>query len=122
MLVTTLHKKIKNTKPKSEVADMIKKMRAEDEKLVKGQFEFIEAEGGFFSFTYRKYPGDPIEVYQLIHGEICTIPMGIVKHLNGTKKKIRRYKDVEQPPTGNVKTPREFITTSRIRFIPVDFL
>jgi hypothetical protein len=101
---------------------MIKKMRAEDEKMVKGQFEFTEAEGGFFSFTYRKYPGDPIQTFQLIHGEICTIPMGIVKHLNGTKKKIRRYSNVEQPASGAVKTPREFETMSRVRFVPSEFL
>ena len=33
---------------------MIKAMRKEDEKLVRGQFEFTEAEGGSFDFTYRK--------------------------------------------------------------------
>ena len=96
MRVIELNKKMKNTKSKAEVDAMIKKMKAEDEKLVKGQFEFVEAEGGFFEFSYRMYPGTQIQTFQLIHGEICEIPMGIVKHLNGTKKKIRRYKDVEQ--------------------------
>ena len=122
MQVTSLTRKIKNSKPKAEVDEMIKKMRKEDEKLVKGQFEFTEAEGGFFSFCYRIYPGDQIQTFQLIHGEICEIPMGIVKHLNGTKKKIRRYLNVEQPPVGGVRTPREFETMSRVRFVPSDFL
>jgi hypothetical protein len=48
--------------------------------------------------------------------------MGIVKHLNGTKKKIRRYSNVEQPASGAVKTPREFETMSRVRFVPSEFL
>ena len=122
MLVTSVSKKIRNTKPKAEVEAMIKKMRAEDEKLIKGMFEFTEAEGGFFVFSHRIYPGDPIMKYQLIHGEICTIPMGIVKHLNGTKKKIRRYSNVEQPSNGAVKTPREFETLSRVRFVPSEYL
>lgn len=122
MKVTEYRKKIVNTKSKAEVEAMIKKMRAEDEKLVKGMFEFTEAEGGFFEFCYRKYPGESITTYQLVHGEICTIPMGIVKHLNGTKKKVRRYSNVEQPPSGGVLTPKTYETTSRVRFVPEEFL
>lgn len=122
MRVIEINKKIVNHKPKAEVDAMIKKMRSEDEKLIKGMFEFTEAEGGFFKFTYRKYPGDRIQVYEFIHGEICTVPMGIVKHLNGTKKKIRRYSNVEQPSNGPVKTPREFESISRVRFVPSEFL
>lgn len=122
MEVRELRKKIKNTKPKAEVDEMIKKMRKEDDKLVKGQFEFTEAEGGFFEFSLRLYPGDQIQLFKLIHGEICTIPMGVVKHLNGTKKKIRRYKDVEQPVSGPVKTPKTYETISRVRFVPSDYL
>ncbi len=122
MEVISQVKKIRNHKPKAEVEAMIKKMRAEDEKLVKGQFEFVDAEGGYFQFTYRLYPGEPILTYTLVHGEICEIPMGIVKHLNNTKKKIRRYQNVEQPPKGQVFTPRTYDTTSRVRFVPVDFI
>lgn len=122
MEVRELRKKIKNHKPKAEVEAMIKQMRKEDEKLVKGQFEFVEAEGGFFEFALRLYPGDQIQLFTLVHGEICTIPMGVVKHLNGTKKKIRRYKDVEQMPTGPLRTPKTYETTSRVRFVPCDYL
>lgn len=122
MRVTTLTKKVKSTKSKAEVDEMIKKMRKEDEKLVKGMFEFTEAEGGFFKFCYRIYPGDKIETYEFIHGEICEIPMGIVKHLNGTKKKIRRYQNVEQAPQGGIRMPREIETISRVRFVPSEYL
>jgi len=122
MEVRELRKKIKNHKPKAEVEAMIKQMRKEDEKMVKGQFEFVEAEGGFFEFAYRIYPGDQIQQFTLIHGEICTVPMGIVKHLNGTKKKIRRYKDVEQPSSGALRLPKTYESISRVRFIPVDYL
>jgi len=122
MRVIELNKKVTNKKPKTEVEAMIKTMKKEDEKLVKGTFEFVEAEGGFFEFSYRVYPGDTIQTYQLVHGEVCEIPMGLVKHLNGTRKKIRRYMDVEQPATGAVKTPRTFETASRVRFIPQDYI
>ena len=122
MLVKSVSKRIINHKPKPEVDDMIKKMRKEDEKLVKGYFEFVEAEGGYFDFTYRIYPGDPIQHYTLVHGETCDLPIGVVKHLNGCKKKIRRYSNVEQAPTGATKMPKTFDTISRVRFVPVDFI
>ena len=48
--------------------------------------------------------------------------MGLVKHLNGCKKKVRRYKDVEQPAKGGVITPKTYETISRVRFIPLEFL
>lgn len=122
MRVIEFQKKTKNTKPKAEVEAMIKQMRKEDEKMVKGQFEFTEAEGGFFEFSLRLYPGDPIQTFQLVHGEICTIPMGVVKHLNGTKKKIRRYANVEQAPVGPIKEPKTYEKLSRVRFVPCEYL
>lgn len=122
MEVRSIQKKIVNHKSKAEVDSMIKKMRAEDEKLVKGKFEFTEAEGGFFQFSYRYYPGDMIQQFTFVHDEICTIPMGIVKHLNGSKKKIRRYKNIEQASSGPIKAPQHYDTISRVRFVPVEYL
>lgn len=122
MRVIELQKKMNNFKPKAEVDEMIRKMKKEDEKLVKGQFEFTEAEGGFFSFSYRIYPGDQIQTFQLLHGEICTIPMGLVRHLNGTKRKIARYSNVEQASDGPIKPLRQYETISRVRFTPYDYL
>ena len=67
------------------------------------------------------YPG-LIQKYTLIHGEICDLPMGLVKHLNNTYHKVRKYMNVEQPTNGAVKTPMTFDTRSRIRFVPVEFI
>ena len=57
---------------------------------------------------------------KMIHGEICDLPMGIVKHLNNTKKKIRRY-SVEMPANGQ-RVPRSYETVSRVRFTPTSVL
>jgi hypothetical protein len=113
--VVEYHKKQVNKKSKPEVEEMIKKMRKEDEKMVKGHFEFVEAEGGFFKFSHRTYPGEPISVIELLHGEICEIPMGLVRLLNNTKKKISRYADAE---LRDGKSLRTYETISRVRFIP----
>src|SRR6185369_8935379 len=110
MLVRSVNKKVINHKAKAEVDEMIKKMRKEDEKLVKGQFEFVEAEGGTFDFTYRIYPGDPIQHFTFVHGETCEVPMGVVKHLNNTKKKIRRHGNYEQANKGGIILPKPYDT------------
>ena len=120
MEVRELNKKQKNTLPAAERDELVKKMRKEDDKLRKGMFEFLDAQGGWLEFAYRKYPGEPIQMIKLIHGEICDLPMGIIKHLNNTKKKIRRY-NMELPSSG-ARPPRSYETVSRVRFTPTDVL
>jgi hypothetical protein len=120
MEVRELNKKQKNTLPASERDELVKKMRKEDDKLRKGMFEFLDAQGGWLEFAYRKYPGETIQMYKLFHGEICELHMGLVKHLNNTKKKIRRY-SMELPASGQ-RAPRSFETISRVRFTPMDVM
>lgn len=120
MEIREISKKMKKTLPQPERDELVKKCRKEDEKLITGMFEFIDAQGGWLDFTYRKYPGEPIQMIKLTHGEICDLPMGIVKHLNNTKKKVRRY-SMELPATGT-KAPRSFETISRVRFTPTAVL
>jgi len=105
-------------------ADLIKKARKEHDKLIKGMFEFIDAQGGWLEFGYRMFKGEPLQVIKLVHGEICELPMGIVKHLNNTKKKIRRFsaQNMGQVTEQVEKTPKIFETQSRVRFTPMDVL
>lgn len=116
MEVRELNKKVINTMPALEREEKIKKMRKEDEKMVDGRFEFVDAMGGWFEFAYRKYPGEPILMMKLIHDERTSLPMGIVRHLNNTVRKVRRY-SLEMPEKGGRPT-RSFTTQSRVRFIP----
>lgn len=106
--------------------ELLKKMRKDHEKLVKGKFEFLDAQGGWLEFNYRIFPEDMLVTYKFVHGEICEIPMGLVKHLNNTKKKVRNFgmdmgahRGNELPERG---LPSSFETTSRVRFTPVDVL
>jgi len=120
MEVREISKKPKNSLPPQERDELVKKKRKEDDKLVEGMFEFLDAQGGWLEFTYRVYPGESIQIIKLIHGEICDLPMGIIKHLNNTKKKVRRY-SMELPSSGQ-RTPRSFDTVSRVRFTPTAVL
>ena len=120
MLVREISKKQPNKMPEEQRVELIKKMRKEDDKLVNGMFEFLDAQGGWLEFGYRKYPGEPLQIIKLTHGEICDLPMGIVKHLNNTKKKVRRY-NLELPLNGKA-IPRSYESISRVRFTPVNVL
>ena len=121
MEVREINKKIRKTLPAQERDELVKKMRKEDEKMVNGMFEFLDAQGGWLEFSYRKYPGEPIQIIKIVHGEICDLPMGIIKHLNNTKKKVRRY-SMELPSNGSQRIPRSYETISRARFTPMAVL
>lgn len=120
MEVREISKKLKKSLPPQERDELVKKQRKEDDKLITGMFEFLDAQGGWLEFTYRKYPGEPIQIIRLVHGEICDLPMGMVKHLNNTKKKVRRY-NLELPGSG-ARMPRSYETISRVRFTPTNVL
>lgn len=121
MEVREIHKKKTNTMPPAEREARVKEMRKKDDKMVKGMFEFLDAQGGWLEFTHRIYPGEPIQILKIVHGEICDLPMGIVRHLNNTKKKVRRY-NLEIPADGGKKPPRSYETISRCRFTPMDMM
>ena len=120
MEVRELGKKVKHTMAQADREKLFKEERIKDDKTRTGMFEFLDAQGGWLDFTYRKYPGEPIRIIRLTHGEICDLPMGIIKHLNNTKKKVRRY-NLEIPSAGG-KPTRTFETISRVRFTPTDVL
>lgn len=103
----------------AKAKEMMAKMRKEGEKMQKGIFEFIDAQGGWFDFNYRFFPGDPITKIKIIHGEIVDLPMIVVKHLNNCYKKVR----VPSPERDEQGRPLKAATVtkiSRTRFIPVD--
>lgn len=120
MEVREIGKKHKNTMAPAERDKLLKEMRIADDKVRTGMFEFIDAQGGWLEFSYRKYPGEPVKIIKLIHGEICDLPMGIIRHLNNTKKKVRRY-NLELTASGG-KPARTFETISRVRFTPTDVM
>jgi len=126
MEVKEIKKKSMNTMDSVKYDELLKKTRKEHEKLVKGMFEFTEAEGGWFDFSCRFFKGEPLQTIRLIHGEICELPMGIVKHLNNTKKKVRRFdsgagRGLELLQNGR-GIPSSYTTESRVRFTPMDVM
>lgn len=118
VIIKEIYKKPMQKVPAEVYEEKVKKLRKEYEKPVKGMFEFLDAQGGWLDFVYRFFPGEPIQQIRLMHGEICELPMGIVKHLNNTKKKIRRF-DPQISENGR-GIPSSYETQSRVRFTPVD--
>lgn len=58
------------------------KQRVEESRLVKGIFQDNEVKGGFIKFPFKKFKGDPIEIYELKDGCEYEVPLSVVKHLN----------------------------------------
>lgn len=56
--------------------------RDKDREPVKGIFRFYEVPGGSVNFVYKAYKGDDVERYDLVDGQVYTIPLGVAKHLN----------------------------------------
>jgi hypothetical protein len=57
-------------------------MRDRDREVVKGRFKYYDCPGGEMKFSFKKYKGDSIEKYTLIDGQIYSLPLGVIKHLN----------------------------------------
>ena len=118
MEVKFLHKKSKSDVAPEKRDELLKKLRKEHDRLQKGVFEFVDAQGGYLDFTYRWFKDEPIATFRLIHGETCELPMGVIKHLRNTRKKIRKFgQDLTMIKNG---VPSTYETVLRISFTPID--
>jgi hypothetical protein len=118
--IKEIYKKKKDTVDLAQSKELMNKLRKEHEKLVKGMFEFIDAQGGWLDFAYRFFPEDNIMQIRLTHQEICELPMGIVKHLNNTYKKVRRFSNEIDPNARGI--PSTYEIQSRVRFTPINVM
>ena len=75
---------VKNITPdkKAAVKKSLKWQRDKDREMVKGIFRFYEVPGGSMSFVFKAYKEDPVERFDLIDGQIYSLPLGVAKHLN----------------------------------------
>ena len=67
---------------KIAAAKSLSKQQEKDREPVRGRFRFFEVQGGTMSFSYRCYKGEDVVRYDLVDGEIYTIPYGVARHLN----------------------------------------
>ncbi len=67
---------------KKEIAKNLKYLRDKNKEKVKGIFRFYEVPGGSMSFCFKEFKEDKVERYDLVDGQVCTIPLGVAKHLN----------------------------------------
>lgn len=56
--------------------------RDKDREMVRGKFIFHEVPGGCMSFVFKAYKGDEVERFDMVDGQIYTVPLGVAKHLN----------------------------------------
>lgn len=112
--------KLPSESERAAAKQKMEKLRKEGEKMMKGMFEFIDAQGGWLDFSYRFFPGEPCRTVKIYHGEIVDLPMCLVKHLNNVWKKIRVMPS--QISENGALTPSTTTRISRCRFTPMDVL
>jgi len=100
--------------------EIVKKMRKDFEKPVKGMFEFTDAQGGWFDFAWRFFPGENPKTYHFTHGEITEAPLGIVRHLNNTMRKVRTFASQQSGKHGEKVQYGPMEKFSRVKFIRMD--
>ena len=76
----------KNMKP--EHKKQLEAEKKEDARLVKA--EYMNSRGRHERLTkpYCRYAGDPIQIWHFIPGKTYEVPMGLVKEVNDSTKKI----------------------------------
>lgn len=113
--------KLPSESERAKAKTMMEKARKEGEKLMKGMFEFLDAQGGWLDFSYRFFPGEPVRTVRINHGEIVDLPMCLVKHLNNIWKKVR-IQERTLGEGGKLAAPAVFTKISRTRFTPMDVM
>src|SRR5882672_3876771 len=103
---------------KSLAKEKMEKLRKEGQKMIKGMFEFIDAQGGWLDFSYRFYPGEPVRTVHITHGEIVDLPKDLVKHLNNVYKKVRKMSP-QLDESGKALKMGVVERFSRTRFTPI---
>jgi hypothetical protein len=86
--VTEMDTKLKPESTKGNVTPKVnlRYQRDKDREPVKGIFRFYEVPGGSVSFNYRAYKEDEVERFDLVDGQVYTLPLGVAKHLNKNGK------------------------------------
>ena len=74
----TEKKTVTNEKPKQD----LRYQRDRDREMVRGIFRYYEVPGGSMSFVIKLYKQDQVERFDLLDGQVYTIPVGVAKHLN----------------------------------------
>ena len=113
--------KLPSESEKTKAKEKIEKLRKDGEKLVKGMFEFLDAQGGWLDISYRFFPGEPCRSIRITHGEVVDLPMVLVKHLNNVYKKVRMMAP-ELDENGKALKQVPVTKISRTRFTPMDMM
>lgn len=112
---------VKETK---KMSSNMKAMRDKDREMVRGKFIFHEIPGGQLGFSFKKWPGDPVETFNLVDGQVYSLPLGVAKHLNkNCKYPIHAYAmDEDKKPYVKVQQWVRRCSFQSLEFIDLDDL
>ena len=72
----------------------MRKKHKEDAKLVQAQYYNKYGDGYTLQRPYCNWDGDPIQSWVFIHGEIYTVPKGLVDDVNSPWKALKEQSEI----------------------------
>ena len=60
----------------------LKYQHDKDREPVRGIFRFYECPGAMLSFVFSAYKEDEVERFDLMDGQVYSVPLGVARHLN----------------------------------------
>lgn len=82
----------------------LEKEKKEDARIVKA--EYLNSRGKHERLTkpYCKYAGDPIQIWHFIPGKVYEVPIGLVKEVNDSTKRIKKRSGLVEVDGEKVKS------------------
>lgn len=100
---------------KEELKKKVAEQRERDAELVTGIFKNLENPRTSLKFTYKKWPGEPLETYDLMCGERYQLKRGVAKHLN-TACFFKEYKMLDAESGNNTKIQQAYDSVENGRY------
>lgn len=102
----------------NDTKEKIKNLHKEESVKIKCKFICHEPKGGNVTFSYKKFPQDPIEKYTLYDGQVYELPKCVVKHLNSCGWEIHAHLlDADGQPIQGIGKKEHRFTLQPIDFI-----
>lgn len=100
-------------------APSLKYQRDRDREMVKGIFKNYETPGGYLGFCTKFYLEDPVEKWEMLDGQMYTIPRCVARHLNNNAW-VPVYDHVADPD--GVRVQKIVNKVKRFGFNSLDFM
>jgi len=103
---------------KPEMKTKAEKLRKEESRIVKARYINHRGQHERLTKPYCRWPGDPIDTWHMIPGEVYDVPVGLINEVNDPAKRLPKRSDlldsrgIPLPKDGSAEIIHELIPAS----------